>query len=581
MFPVNLRWFRVLVLCSAATKDCCLIHGINPECRKTFLEINFPLESHRDFPRRISSENVHRKTIPHQPKGKQVWQVETDKIMAQFQCRLLRQDRWPLVVQYRWNYTRIMWSDSKDSKCRNLQLDKFTPPASFLVWKTRFKTQVMMWIKRSGDGWFFGWAKIFTISIQERFSGFWDAGRKDCLGCQQDHPEFPVQKKGQPRGAECPTRGPVPERETNRLHDLRLLSSDCCSWHSVRFFWFILGYSSHWQRSGIRYEMARSSVIDDKNSIRWIMGESAHMKDTWLKSVLKLYDLDLHQKKSNPDNQKLKTMVKRSIDTKLRLRNLDARHGKIESGAVGKSRKGVIVFEGRKGTCYQWKEKGQCSQGDCCSFRHVTQDRAQKPEHTAATAKVTVDTLLDNRPDIIWLVPARELLMNIGIRPSAIFFKQKRVVRRETRVCFLITKLMNNKTKGWKNTSHKSRESEDKGVVAIAKSVSQLGCVSQESDALVSQGTKEFRGDPMQKVLNAIRKVRFTKSTMRQASIREKKGPSLGKTKSFLVSEVPTLQNSRIGPTKRLDDNSDESKTRLGILSKNIYKLKGFKILAK
>ena len=181
-------------------------------------------ESHRDFPQRISSENVHRKAIPHQPKGKQVWQVETDKIMAQFQCRLLRQDRWPLVVQYRWNYTRITWSDSKDSKCRNLQFNKFPTPASFLVWKTRFKTQVahgsdfpsnaMMCIKRSGDGWFFGWAKIFTISIRERFSRFWDAGRKDCLGSEQDHPEFPVQKEGQPRGAECPKRGPVPERET-------------------------------------------------------------------------------------------------------------------------------------------------------------------------------------------------------------------------------------------------------------------------------------------------------------------------------------------------------------------------------
>ena len=33
-------------------------------------------------------------------------------------------------------------------------------------------------------------------------------------------------KKGQPRGADSPKRGSVPERETNRLLDLRLLSSD-------------------------------------------------------------------------------------------------------------------------------------------------------------------------------------------------------------------------------------------------------------------------------------------------------------------------------------------------------------------
>ena len=49
-------------------------------------------------------------------------------------------------------------------------------------------------------------------------------------GVQENvHPEFPFQKEGQPRGAETPKRGSVSERETNRLHDLRLLSSDWCS----------------------------------------------------------------------------------------------------------------------------------------------------------------------------------------------------------------------------------------------------------------------------------------------------------------------------------------------------------------
>ena len=41
--------------------------------------------------------------------------------------------------------------------------------------------------------------------------------------------------------------------------------------------------------------------------------------------------------------------------------------------------------QGGNGICYQWKEKGQCSQGDRCFFRHETQDRAQKTEHIAAT----------------------------------------------------------------------------------------------------------------------------------------------------------------------------------------------------
>ena len=55
------------------------------------------------------------------------------------------------------------------------------------------------------------------------------------------------------------------------------------------------------------------------------------------------------------------------------------------------------------------------------------------------------------------------------------------------------------------------RECDDKNAVAIVKSVSQLGCVSQDSDALVSQGRKS-RGSPMQKVLEPIQTVRFTKS---------------------------------------------------------------------
>ena len=104
-----------------------------------------------------------------------------------------------------------------------------------------------------------------------------------------------------------------------------------------------------------------------------------------LKTVLELYDMEIHQKIPMPNCQKLKTMVKRRKDQELRLRNFDAGHGRIKSGAVVKSRKGLIGVEGGKGVCYERKEKGQCSHGDRCSFRHETQDRVQKPEHTAAT----------------------------------------------------------------------------------------------------------------------------------------------------------------------------------------------------
>ena len=80
--------------------------------------------------------------------------------------------------------------------------------------------------------------------------------------------------------------------------------------------------------------------------------------------------MDIHQKVSMPNYQKSKTMVKRSIDQKLRLRNFDARHGRIENGAVVTSRRGQVVLKEVKVFVTSGRKKGQCSKGHQCSFRH-------------------------------------------------------------------------------------------------------------------------------------------------------------------------------------------------------------------
>ena len=64
------------------------------------------------------------------------------------------------------------------------------------------------------------------------------------------------------------------------------------------------------------------------------------------KTVLELYDLEIHQKKVGPDYHRLKTMVKRSIEQDL-------------------------------GDCWQWEANGQCSKGDNCSFFHDVNKRAK------------------------------------------------------------------------------------------------------------------------------------------------------------------------------------------------------------
>ena len=104
-----------------------------------------------------------------------------------------------------------------------------------------------------------------------------------------------------------------------------------------------------------------------------------------LKIVLELYDMEFHQMISMPNCQKLKTMVKRRIAQKLRLRNFDARHGKIETEAVIKNRKGLSGVEGGNGVCYQRQEERPESEGNQCSFRHESNDHAQKPDQCRHT----------------------------------------------------------------------------------------------------------------------------------------------------------------------------------------------------
>ena len=200
-----------------------------------------------------------------------------------------------------------------------------------------------------------------------------------------------------------------------------------------------------------------------------------------LKTVVELNDVEVHQKISMPTYQKLKTMVKRRIDQRLRLRNFDARHGRLESGAVATSHRELSGVERGKGVCYQWKEKGQCSNGDPCSFRHESNDHA-------ANSSSTVQMLFES-------YFARDRLVNIGILPSVNSTKQKRVGKTGDKCMFphhKVDEQPNEKPKkGY--CSHKRRGSDDKNAVAIVKIVPQFGCVSQDSESLVSQKGKQSK----------------------------------------------------------------------------------------
>ena len=97
-----------------------------------------------------------------------------------------------------------------------------------------------------------------------------------------------------------------------------------------------------------------------------------------LKTVLELYNMEIHQKKLEPDYHRLKTMVKRSIEQNLRIKNFEARNGNYERNAVVKNQETKQRDQRTLGDCWQWKANGQCSKGDNCNFHHDIKKRAKK-----------------------------------------------------------------------------------------------------------------------------------------------------------------------------------------------------------
>ena len=293
---------------------------------------------------------------------------------ARHQCRCLREGRQPWILSYQRKFHSILWLYSKD--CRYRSLSSITSPhlQRFHVGRHDSKTQVSscsefslgsyVMDQSSWDGRFRRWIKILAISFGEGFPEFWSAGRQNCFRFELDHSEFLLVEEGQSGGTEGPKRGSVSSWKTDRFHDLRQLSCSWRSWYSIKLCWFILCYSS-W---GIRYKIRRSSTVDVRNSIRWYLGKSVRNEDTRVWStqntVLELYDMEIHQKIPMPNYKKLKTMVRRSIEQKRRLRNFYARNERIETGAVVTSRRRLSGTDRGKGVCHRWKaRRDQCSFG--------------------------------------------------------------------------------------------------------------------------------------------------------------------------------------------------------------------------
>ena len=98
-----------------------------------------------------------------------------------------------------------------------------------------------------------------------------------------------------------------------------------------------------------------------------------------LKTVLELYDLEIHQKKLGPDYHRLKTMVKRSIEQEIRNKNFGSRNGNYEKNAVVKKESGnkTALYKEFLEIVGNGKPTGSVVKGHKCSFRHDMNKRGK------------------------------------------------------------------------------------------------------------------------------------------------------------------------------------------------------------
>ena len=283
-----------------------------------------------------------------------------------------------------------------------------------------------------------------------------------------------------------------------------------------------------------------------------------------LKTVLELYDLEIHQKKIGPDYHRLKTMVKRSIEQILRNRNFGSRNGNYERNAVVKNQGTKQRGQRILGDCWQWETNEQCSKGDNCRFRHDINMRAkmtqpnpfpssfmQQNERNASKTRSPRGRSPGGR---MFRLPCKDYLKGTCTNsfckkwhpPECLFYKTMSGCRSGKKCSYAHRQVDEQPSKRSKKNGDKSpfsmfkkHESYDrKGKPVVCRDTSherhgpvvynlsntrQLGCVFQDVEPPKSSSILRKSSD----MRKPNRRVKFTKAVVRHAYIRDQ-NPSLG-----------------------------------------------------
>ena len=282
----------------------------------------------------------------------------------------------------------------------------------------------------------------------------------------------------------------------------------------------------------------RSSILDDKKSIRWCLRKSAHAQ---FKTVFELYDMK-NQSSEHVDAQMSIIANNGGVQTRnydCETLTADTRKLKqeqwsiIEKGMSGVEQEKVCVNNGKKkasvrketvavsGTIPNIMHKNQTStsRGRSGSRKRSIRGKGNQGSSLRKLCSFLFDRYL--HANVLWILA----LARVPTRS-----KNETGCKAGEKCLFPHYKIdwQPNKKSKWSYFSNR-RESDDKTVVAIVKSVPQLGCVSQGSDAPVSHTGKQPQETRCKRSWDLLEEYDSLSLVLRQASISEKKGPSLGK----------------------------------------------------
>ena len=145
------------------------------------------------------------------------------------------------------------------------------------------------------------------------------------------------------------------------------------------------------------------------------------------------------------------------------------------------------------------EKKSQCSKGDQCSFRHESNDRATRGWSVSRkrNARARSQSVKFSRPPCKYFLKGTctKSPCEYWHRPECQFQKNESGFKAGDKCLFPHHKVDEQPNRKPKKSDHsqKRRENDDKNAVAIVKIVSQMGCVSQDSELLDSQRGKQAR----------------------------------------------------------------------------------------